>query len=408
MDRLGRLRIVRPLSWFMLFLMPVSAAIIFYVLIRELLIYLSPQGAAVAVAVRTVAPQANLLLPGLNPFIPVVYGIIGIVVAVTIHEFSHGIVARNLGLRVKSVGVIFLVVIPIGAFVEVDEKELRDTKARNSLRVLGAGTGINLIVGLACLALLILSVSAMTPAADGAVVTCSDNCAAAGFNLPSPAYARGIVPGDVITAINGMPFNDLDVALRQSGDFQPGQVVNITIWRNGQTSVVDDVTLGNVTVTTTNLITNVSTTSFYPYLGVGSISYGSLKSNVDNYANAYKDDPALYILPPSFPALANYNPASYIPFSDLLIGYYHSPLGAATSAVDNTLFWIFFVDFNLAIFNSLPLYITDGGQALDRFVVGVGRGRITNERAARISNVVSFLVIVLLFVVIAGPYLHLF
>ena len=33
MDRLGKFRITKPLAWFMLFLMPVSAAIIFYVLI---------------------------------------------------------------------------------------------------------------------------------------------------------------------------------------------------------------------------------------------------------------------------------------------------------------------------------------------------------------------------------------
>ena len=75
-------------------------------------------------------------------------------------------------------------IVPIGAFVEVDEKELRETKARNSLRVLAAGSGINFIVGLACLALLILSVSAMTPAVKGVPVV---SVAQSTPQLPSPA-----------------------------------------------------------------------------------------------------------------------------------------------------------------------------------------------------------------------------
>jgi membrane-associated protease RseP (regulator of RpoE activity) len=408
MDSLGKLRIVKPLAWFMLFLMPVSAALIFYIVIRELLVFLSPQGHAIASTVREIAPQANLLLPGLNPYIPIVYGITGIVVAVTIHEFSHGVVARSLGLRVKSVGVIFLLVVPIGAFVEVDEKELRETKPRNSLRVLGAGAGINLIVGIACLALLILSVSAMTPTVNGAVVTCSDNCTAAAYNLPSPAYQQGIRPGDVIVAIDNIHFNDMDYALRQSGDFQPGQVVNITIWRDGQTIVVKNVTLATVQVTITNTVTNTTQNFSYPYLGIGSLSYATLQSDVSSYANAYRSDPTLYIVPPSFPGVANFVPAQYIPFSDLLIGFYHSPLGAANSAVDNVLFWVFFVNFNLAIFNCLPIYPMDGGQAFERFLVGVGRGKISDGQAARISTFVTLAVVLLLVVTIAGPYLGLF
>jgi membrane-associated protease RseP (regulator of RpoE activity) len=408
MERLGRLKVVRPLAWFMLYLMPVSAAIIFYVIIRELLVFLSPQGHAVAGAVREIAPQANLLLPGLNPYIPVVYGLVAIVVAVTIHEFSHGVVARSLGMRVKSVGVIFLLIVPIGAFVEVDEKELRETRPRNSLRVLGAGAGINLIVGIACLVLLIASVSAMTPKVDGAVVTCSDNCAPPSDNLPSPAYQQGVRPGDVIVAMNNIPVNDLDYALRQSGDFQPGQVVNITIWRGGQTSVIQNVTLGTVSVIITNIDTNVSQTYLYPYLGVGSISYATLESDVSSYVNAYKSDQVLYAVPPSFPGVAQFTPAQYIPFSDLLIGYYNSPLGSANSAISNLLFWVFFVNFNLAIFNCLPIYPMDGGQAFERFLVGAGRGRISDALSTRITTIVTIAVVLTLFVTLAGPYLGLF
>src|SRR5271169_2167415 len=160
MDRLGKRRITKPLAWFMLYLMPISGGIALYVILSEVFVFLGPRGAATVSYIRTITPLANLLLPGINPYVPIVYGWIAIVVAVVIHEASHGIVARSLGMRVKSAGLVFLLIVPIGAFVEVDEKELREVKARNSLRVLAAGSGINFIVGLACLALLILSVSA--------------------------------------------------------------------------------------------------------------------------------------------------------------------------------------------------------------------------------------------------------
>ena len=408
MDRFAKFRITRPLSWIMLYIMPLAAALILYLIFKELSVYLSPQGAAVAGYVRTISPAANLLLPGLNPYVPIVYGWIAIIVAVVIHEASHGIVARSLGLRVKYAGLVFFLIIPIGAFVELDEKELRETKARNSLRVLAAGSGINFIVGLACLALLILSVSAMVPAVRGVPVI---SVAQSTPQLPSPAYQDGIKPGEFITAIDNIPVTDLNYTLRGSGDFQPGQAVNVTLWSDGQSTVLP-VTLGKITETV--IVTNSSNvvisnkTYTYPYLGVSSITYDTLKDEVNGYVNSYKTDPALYILPPSFPIIGNFAPSESIPFSNLLIGFYSSPLGGAASVIDNLLFWLFFVNFNLALFNDLPIYPMDGGQAFERFLVGASRGRISDSLASRITIVVTVALVAVLFVTLAGPYLGLF
>ena len=109
MDRFGKFRITKPLAWFMLYLWPVSAALILYVILKELsgLSCLRREPSSLGY-VRTISPTANLLLPGLNPYVPIVYGWIAIVVAVVIHEASHGIVARSLGMRVKSAGIAVL------------------------------------------------------------------------------------------------------------------------------------------------------------------------------------------------------------------------------------------------------------------------------------------------------------
>jgi membrane-associated protease RseP (regulator of RpoE activity) len=389
MDRLGSRKITKPLAWFMLYLMPISGGLALFLILSEVFIFLGPKGAATASYVaHNITPLGNLLLPGINPYVPIVYGWLAIVVAVVIHEASHGIVARSLGLPVKTAGLIFFFFIPLGAFVELDETQLRETNPRNSLRVLAAGSGINFIVGLICLGLLLLSVATLVPAANGSAI--------AGVNQdapgnPSPALHAGIMPGDFIVAINGVPNNDLG-----SLSLQPFEVINITIWRDGQTMVLRDVKLGETV--TVNTQTHQNTT--YPYLGVNYIPYSALTGVVTTYLY-HPGSVVLYVIPPAFPGVAD-----RIPFSAQLSIYYSSPLGAAMPIVENVLFWLFFVNFNLAIFNNLPIYPMDGGQALERFLVGVGRGKINDDVANRIAVAVTVLLALTLLSVIVGPYLY--
>jgi membrane-associated protease RseP (regulator of RpoE activity) len=85
--------------------------------------------------------------------------------------------------------------------------------------------------------------------------------------------------------------------------------------------------------------------------------------------------------------------------------FYTSSLGPATVSLANVLYWIFFLNFNLAIFNALPIYPLDGGQA---FLVGVkalGRGRLSDATAMRITSAVTLAVVLLIFGIVVGPYL---
>jgi membrane-associated protease RseP (regulator of RpoE activity) len=395
LDRLGKWRISRPLGWLMLILMPIAAAVALYVVFFLVgALYFSPESTQLISNVRTISPLANFLLPGINPYLPLSVWL-AIVVAVFIHEASHGIVARNVGMRVKAAGVVILGVLPIGAFVEVDDKELRKSRSRDSLRVLAAGSGINFVVGIACLLLLILTVSSMTPVAKGAgiygVVPDSPS-------LHSPAYLAGIQPGDFVLAINNSPVTDLSVL--RNGSFSVGEHVNMTIWHDGKTRVVP-IVLSNYTVTTVNETSGQSNTAVYPFLGVDEVTYAGLQGTATGYATLYKSTPLAYIsFIPTFGQVE-----LSVPFSDDLVGFYTSPLGPLTAAVTNALFWLFFVNFNLAIFNSLPIYIMDGGQAFEIFLKGVGRGKISEELAKRLTTGTSFLLLFALFALIGGPYL---
>jgi membrane-associated protease RseP (regulator of RpoE activity) len=396
MDRLGRWRVTKPLAWVMLAITPIAAAMALYVISTEVrILYFSPQSQQIISTVRTISPLANFLLPGINPYLPLSVWL-AVIVAVLIHEASHGIVARSLGMRIKSAGVLLLLFLPIGAFVEVDEKQLKEVKSRDSLRVLGAGSGINFIVGVACVLLLILTVSAMVPAAKGAAIV---GVVPDSPTLHSPAAIAGIHPGDFVTAINNSPVTDLGVL--RNGSFTAGEKVNVTIWRGGQFRTIDNIALGNYTVTTVNDTSHQSTTVTYPFLGVEQATYASLQGVAHSYATAYRSSPITYLVDiPTFGAAEG-----VVPFSNVLSPFYSSPLGALTPAVTSALYWLFFVNFSLAIFNSLPIYPMDGGQAFESFLRGAGKGKISDELARRVTTGVTLVIALALFAVIAGPYL---
>ena len=107
-------------------------------------------------APTSAAPPLNeyLALPLINPFIPLGYGTASLVFAVVIHEMFHGIVARKHGIKVTSVGALFFV-IPVGAFVEPDEKEIMAADPVVRRRIIAAGPGINLIIAIVCILLLV-------------------------------------------------------------------------------------------------------------------------------------------------------------------------------------------------------------------------------------------------------------
>jgi membrane-associated protease RseP (regulator of RpoE activity) len=106
------------------------------------------------------APRNILLIPGLNEYIPFVWGWIALFVTMVVHEFAHGILSRVEGVRVKSMGIITFLVAPIAAFVEPDEVELFGNKEKPPvvskgarIRILSAGVISNFLVAFLAMAL---------------------------------------------------------------------------------------------------------------------------------------------------------------------------------------------------------------------------------------------------------------
>ncbi len=188
-DKLGSFRSSRYFSWLGLFLVPFVAGIAFYLIIISLIGLLSNPG--VGQVVRDLGPGSILLLPGINPLLPIVYGWIAIVLAIVIHEGAHGVIARNVGLKVKSSGLLFFLFIPIGAFVDVDEEQIKKARSRTSLKIMAGGVGANIILAVVCLLGVLLLVGSLTPIIDNGVYV---NDVTAGL----PAQTAGLMPKDVL------------------------------------------------------------------------------------------------------------------------------------------------------------------------------------------------------------------
>lgn len=184
------------------------------------------------------APSPKLILgvPGINPVIPVGYGILGLAVAMIVHEFSHGIMTRIGGMKIKSLGLLFLV-FPIGAFVEPDEEALEHTTRSKRAKVFGAGPASNLILAIIMLGIFSgLMMSAAEPANDGPLVT--------GVVEDSPAAIAGLAPYSIIASVDGVPTaSPGDVGDRVS---DPGSAVQISYYLGGELKTAEAVLDGVV------------------------------------------------------------------------------------------------------------------------------------------------------------------
>ncbi|OPY53942.1 MAG: zinc metallopeptidase RseP [Methanosaeta sp. PtaU1.Bin112] len=146
------------------------------------------------------APRNILLIPGLNEYIPFVWGWIALFVTMVVHEFAHGILSRVEGVRVKSMGIVAVLFAPIAAFVEPDDADLFGSKDHPAIvskgariRILSAGVISNFIVAAVAMALFFGPViAAISPMDRLIVVDVQDGSAA-----DKAGFERGMVLLDV-------------------------------------------------------------------------------------------------------------------------------------------------------------------------------------------------------------------
>jgi membrane-associated protease RseP (regulator of RpoE activity) len=374
-DRLGALRVSRWISWAALFVVPVVAGIGLYLLTSSLFALL--WNPAAGEAAREAGLGAYLLLPGVNPFLPLLYGWFAIVCAIAIHEGAHGVTARSLGLKVKSSGLLFLLFVPIGAFVDVDEEQLKKASARDSSRVMAAGVGGNTVVALACLLGVLVIVGGLTPIIDGVYV--------ANVEEGLPAEAAGLLPNDVFVSVDGVLVNSTANLRETLNNKTAGDLAEVTVargdmWQNRFSTVV------NLTVVENRTVMGISAGDLL------------LEERLRNYENVTLQGLSLYLIPPSLAS-------GWVPFSDSLASFYTHWLGRDWQVLANVLFWVWFVNVNLAVFNALPIYPLDGGRIFNIALKKIIRGKNGEKWVSAITVAATAVLILILLLIIVIPFI---
>lgn len=149
-------------------------------------------------ALQSAAPGVSLVIPGIT--LPLMEGIITIAIFMVVHEGGHGIAARLAKIRIKSTGIITAGWLPIGAFVDVDEKQLDKSKEKENARVSVAGSTGNLIACFLFFIPTIFLLSALPAYYDSRVVV---------IGVSEQLAQLGFENGMQILAVNGVTVDSL-------------------------------------------------------------------------------------------------------------------------------------------------------------------------------------------------------
>jgi membrane-associated protease RseP (regulator of RpoE activity) len=379
-DRLAKTRAAKLYAKFNTYLMPAITVLAIFLVIGSLMVMFA--NAQAREGVRGAGFAANLLIPGFNPYLPVTYGLAALIITIIIHEAGHGIVARVYNIRVDSTGIVLFLGIPIGAFVNIEREELNRATLKQKSAVLTAGPLNNMILAGACLLALYFVMSTLVPLPPdtnspkfGVMVV--------SVNGGSLAESIGIEAESVIQYVAGQQIISAET-LSQSLRTNLGNTIDITWVNKAGDTIMRQVTLPGATE---------------PGRGILGVSITPLSSEpqqvLDIYKKQFSQNPLAILLPPTFQE-------GLVPFSDLLAPKYTSTVfGDSFAPVANMLFWLWFVNFNVGIFNALPIGPLDGGQLYGALIENKSKSKTLAKNANMLLTLVMAAIV---FAVLLLPY----
>lgn len=368
-DRVANSRLGKIYASFNIYLMPLITALAVFLIMGSLLVLFSNDSAREGI--REIGPQGNLLIPGLNPILPWTYGWIGLVVTIIIHEAGHGIVARVYNTKVESTGIVLFLGIPIGAFVNIQQDELNRTTFKQKSAILTAGPLNNMVLAGISFGLLFLLVSSLTPVSN--IQSDETGITVLSIGENSLAKSIGLSKNSIITYINAEPIEDVQ-ELRKILRDNLGTTIQMQWISEDKKEQTKSVELpASIPESKGILGVTLRDAFFDPRLVL------------DNYKNLFLTNPLAILMPPTLQQ-------SLVPYSDTMASYYSSSIfGPTFPIVANLLFWIWFINFNVGIFNALPITMLDGGQWY---------GTLLENKIKTKSKIKPFTILSIVFVII--------
>jgi membrane-associated protease RseP (regulator of RpoE activity) len=315
-------------------------------------------------------PQISLILPGVDIpgspiLIPLGYGIIALMTVLVVHEFGHGIISRIEGVKIDSIGVLLLAVLP-GAFVEPNEEDIEKSQRIQKLRIYAAGSIFNLI--LAAISLLIvlfislMILSSLFVGVPGFSIPGTDiKTHSVGFTINGPVFPT--FPNDGVEISSIVPNSPASGILTQGTIVQSINGVDVSNLDN-YVSVLNQTKIGeNVTFQTTSGNYSVKagvnpSNSSRGYIGIRSQEHIVVNTNVGK-----------------------------------TVGY---QLPWFIYSLQQLFLWIFLLNFSVGIFNLLPMKPLDGGLLLE----GLLGYKLSESTVHKIMTPLSYILIVLIATII--------
>ncbi|MFD1514560.1 site-2 protease family protein, partial [Halomarina rubra] len=169
LDRLARYR----RFWRAFGTLAVGLTLVLMVALAALLVVVARAALAGQTSSAVTRPQNVLVVPGVNDFLPLAAApelLVGLLLALVVHEGAHGVLCRVGDVEVDSVGAFFLGPIPTGAFVDPDDETAEAATPSALNRMFAAGILTNLVVTALAFGLLFGPVGAAIAPAPGAAV----------------------------------------------------------------------------------------------------------------------------------------------------------------------------------------------------------------------------------------------
>ena len=379
-DRVSQTKAARFYAKFNTYLMPIITIMALFLIIGSVAALFSSE--TIREGARGVGPQANLLIPGLNPYLPIWEGWVALVVTIIVHEAGHGIIARVYGVKVESTGLVLFLGIPIGAFVNIERDELNRISTKQKSSILTAGPMTNIVLAAISLFVILLITSTLVvtkpidPASYGVVVT--------NVNQGSLAESIGLAKGTIIQQIQNNQIRN-PVELNDNLNANLGKLVTIEITDENGEKLTKQATLPPQRDPGKGI------------LGVSITPVADPKEVLDRYNSMIFTSPLALLAPPTFVQ-------GMVPYSDFMADKYTSPLFGSYYTIPASLFfWLWFINFNVAIFNALPIGPLDGGQLYNSLIDKKTQNKKGIIRHA--SKILTYGMVIVVVLSIALPYI---
>lgn len=381
-DMVAKTKAARIYARFNTYLMPLITAFALFLIVGSLIALFS-NGTARDFQ-RSVGPRGVLLIPVLNPFFPVTYGLIALIITLVIHEAGHGIVARVHNIRVESTGILLFLGIPVGAFVNIEQELLVKASMKQKSAILTAGALNNMILAAISLITLYFVISTLTPIATSG--ESKTGVVVMSVNDGSLASKIGLSKESIIQTIAGQKVHGVD---------DLGNILRSNLGHNIQITWQDK--------TGQKITRSISLPPFASNRGILGIAITDLTPNpslvLQRYKSWFTSNPIALLAPPTLG-----QGMLLVPYSDLMAPKYESNiLGSSFPIIANILFWIWFINFNVGIFNALPITFLDGGSWYSSLI----ESRTQKSKASMVKNaslLLSLIMIGIVIMSIALPY----